>query len=183
MLKDDLILLDSFERIFRVLDEEAAALKDVKSIYAERIRQWEKEIRAYARILEEISLPARLIVEHILKLKYKAGRMAVEAENIRQKFSCIQEVRVEEFGVIRVSTGSIELSWRDEFYNYLLYPDKVELRTTDEKSTIRLFFTHDFGRHDILKFSAMAGSPKLRYIHPGLQKYFEQGQQMKNDKE
>ncbi len=77
MLKDDQILLDSFERIFRVIENETRNLKDVKSIHTERLREWEKEIRAYARILEEISLPARLIIEHILELKHKSGQMAV----------------------------------------------------------------------------------------------------------
>lgn len=173
MFDKDQILLAGFERIFRVLDNEARNLKDVKSIHVERVRQWEAEIRAYARILEDISLPARLILEHILELKYKAGQMAVEAENIIQGFSNINDVRVEEFGVIRIATGNIQLTWRDEVYNYLLYPDKVELRTLDEKTTIKLFFSHVFGRQSVLEFSAIANSPKLLYIHPTLKKHIE----------
>lgn len=173
MLKEDPILLDSFERIFRVIDSEAKILQDVKSIHAERIRQWVKEIRAYARILEDISLPARLILEHMLELKYKSGQMAVEAANINQGFSVINDIRVEEFGVIQISTGNIQLSWRDEIYNYLLYPDKVELRTIDEKSTIKLFFSHTFGKQDVHKFSAITASPKLLYLHPVLQRFID----------
>lgn len=173
MLDNDHILLDSFERIFRVLDQEAGKLKEVKSIHAERVRQWEREIRTYARILEDISLPARFILEHILELKHKAGQMAVEAENIIQGFSTISNVVVEEFGVIKISTGNIQLTWRDEFYNYLLYPDKVELRTIDEKTTIKLFFSQTFGRQDVLKFSAITASPKLLYLHPALQRYMD----------
>lgn len=176
MLKDDQILLDSFERIFRILDSEAANLKEVKSIHAERVRHWEKEIRTYARILEDISLPARLILEHILELKYKAGQMAVEAENIIQGFSIISDVKVEEFGVIKISTGNIQLTWRDEYYNYLLYPDKVELRTKDEKTTIKLFFSHNFGRQGVHKFSSVMNSPNLLYIHPILQRYIDKNQ-------
>jgi len=171
--EEDLILLESFERIFQVIQKEVLNLKDIKSIYAERVRQWEKEIRAYARILEDISLPARLILEHILELKYISGQMAVEAENINQGFSQINDVQVEEFGVIKIATGNIQLNWRDGIYNYLLYPDKVELRTVDEKSTIKLFFSHNFGRQDIYQFSAVAESPKLLYLHPTLQKYID----------
>ncbi|NLI93654.1 MAG: hypothetical protein GX434_16120 [Peptococcaceae bacterium] len=173
MIKEDLILLESFERIFQVIQNEVVNLRDTKSIHAERVRQWEKEIRAYARILEDISLPARMILEHILELKYKSGQMAVEAENINQGFSQINDVQVEEFGIIKISTGNIQLSWRDEFYNYLLYPDKVELRTLDEKSLIKLFFSHNFGRQDVHKFSEIAESPKLLYLHPTLQKFIE----------
>jgi hypothetical protein len=171
MLREDQILLESFERIFQVLKDETLNLQGTKSVHVERIRQWEKEIRAYSRILEDISLPARLILEHILQMKYKSGQMAVEAENIVQDFSGINEVRVEEFGVIKISTGNIQLAWRDGIYNYLLYPDKVELRTVDEKSTIKLFFSHNFGRQDVHKFSAVAESPQLLYLHPVLQKY------------
>lgn len=176
LLKEDQIVLESFERIFRVIENEAKNLKDVKSIHSERVRQWEKEIRAYARILEDISLPARLILEHILELKFKSGQMAVEAENIIQGFSNINDISVEEFGVIQISTGNIQLSWRDEIYNYLLYPDKVELRTIDEKSTIKLFFSHIFGRQDVHKFSSVTASPKLLYLHPVLKKYIDKNQ-------
>ncbi len=170
MHKTDQDLLESFEKIFRVLETESRNLKDVKSIHTERIRQWEDEVRSYARILEDISLPARLILEHLLKLKQKNGQVAVEAENIIQGFSAIHGVRVEEFGVIRVAAGSLNLSWRDEDYNYLLYPDKVELRTLDEKATIKLFFSHDFARQKVLYFSAIITCKNVLYIHPDLEK-------------
>lgn len=173
VLKEDAILLESFDRIFEVIKNETKQLEKVKSIHVERVLQWEKEIRGYARILEDISLPARLIIEHILELKAKAGLMSFESENIVQNFSKIHDVRVEEFGVIKISIGNIELTWRDEVYNYLLYPDKAELRTIDEKSMIKLFFSHHFGRQDIHKFSEVAQSSQLLYIHPDLQKYID----------
>jgi hypothetical protein len=170
LLDNDQILLDSFERIFRVLDQETTRLKEVKSVHTESIREWEREIKAYARILEDISLPARFIIEHILKLRQEAGQMAVEAENIIQGFSPIIDVWVEEFGVIKISTGTIRLTWRDSIYNYLLYPDKVELRTIDEKATLKLFFSHVFSKQEILRFSALKNSPNLLYIHPSMLK-------------
>lgn len=173
MLENDQLLLDSFERIFCLLDQEADALKEIKSVHAERIRQWGKEIRAYARILEEISLPARFILEHILEIKHKSGQMAVEADNIKQGFSAITEVSVEEFGVIKIRTGNIQLSWRDDTYNYLVYPDNVELRTLDEKATIKLFFSHTFGSQDVQKFAALTESSRLLYLHPALEKYLD----------
>lgn len=176
MLENDHLLLDSFERIFRVLDQERNNLIDVKSIHVERIRQWEKEIRAYARILEDISLPARFIIEHVLDLKSKAGQMAVVADCISQGFSEINGVLVEEFGVIKIYTGNIQLTWRDQEYNYLIYPDKVELRTVDEKNMIKLFFSQNFGIQDVLKFSAVTDSSKLLYIHPALQKHIDKNQ-------
>ncbi|NLO96885.1 MAG: hypothetical protein GX091_02215 [Peptococcaceae bacterium] len=169
-------LLDSFERLFKVIDQEVNNFKKVKLVYIEMIRQWEKEIRSYARMIEDISLPSRLILEHILELKQNSGQMAVEAENINQGFASINNVEVEEFGVIKISTGSIKLLWRDADYNYLLYPDKAELRTLDEKTVIRLFFSHNFGQQHIQRFAGILTSPKLLYIHPDLKKFMEQKQ-------
>ena len=177
MLDDDQVLLDSFERLFCVLEEESKKLKSIKSIHAQRIRLWEQEIRAYARIFEDISLPARLILEHVLVLKYKGGQMAVEAENISQSLSIINDVKVEEFGVITINTGNLQLSWRDNINNYLLYPDKVELRTSDEKTAIKLFFSHVFGEQEVHKFSEVTSSNQLLYIHPVLQKYIDKDQE------
>ncbi len=173
MYDDDQKLLNSFEHIFQVLNEEVNSLNEIKSIHVQRIRQWENEIRAYARILEDISLPSRFILEHILELRDKSGQMAVEAENITQGFSVINDVEVKKFGVIWISLGTIELSWRDEDYNYLLYPDKVELRTIDEKAMIKFFFPYNFSQQYVQKFSEIISSPKLLYIHPVLQKYLE----------
>lgn len=177
MLSDDQILLESFERLFCVLEDESRNLKNVKSIHAERIRLWEKEIRAYARIFEEISIPSRLILEHILELKHKGGQMAIEAENISQSLSIIHDVKVKDFGVITIHTGNVQLAWRDSFYNYLLYPDKVELRSLDEKTVIKLFFSHVFGQQDIHKFSEVTSSEQLLYIHPTLQKLIDKNQE------
>ncbi|NLM21362.1 MAG: hypothetical protein GX207_06390 [Peptococcaceae bacterium] len=170
----DLKLLDSFERIYQVINREVNNLQEVKLVYVEMIRQWEKEIRSYARILEDISLPSRLILEHILDLKLKSGQMAVEAESINQGFAPINYVGVEEFGVIKISTGSIELIWRDADYNYLLYPNKAELRTIDEKAVIRLSFSYSFGQKHLQKFAGVLSSPQLLYIHPTLEKFTEQ---------
>lgn len=174
MFDEDSKLLDSFERIYQTIDQEVNQLQETKSVYIHKIRQWKDEIRGYARILEELSLPARLILEHILELKQKEGQMAVAAESISQGFASVNDLWVEEFGVIRISTGTIELSWRDADYNYLLYPDKVELRTTDEKAVIKLFFSYNFGQQFLRKFSEVTSSPKLLYIHPDLQKYLQQ---------
>lgn len=171
MLDDDQKLLDSFERIFRLLDQETKNLTQLKCIFAEKIREWQDEIKAYGRIIEEISIPARFILEHIMILKFRSGQMAVEAQNITQGFAAIGDIRVEEFGLIKIKSGNLELSWRDELYNYLIYPDKIELRTMDEKTTIKLFFSQSFEDRDIQKFSAMKESSQLLYIHPSLEKH------------
>jgi hypothetical protein len=170
---DDQKLLTSFERIYQIFLQEVKNLQEVKSIHVEKIKQLKSEIRSYSRILEDISLPARLIVEHILELKHKSGQVALEAENVSQGFSAINSLAVEEFGVICISIGTIELTWRDEDYNYFLYPDKVELRKKDEKTLVKFFFSQDFGLQHVKKFSKILDCPQLFYIHPELRKYLE----------
>ncbi|NLP43258.1 MAG: hypothetical protein GX351_01390 [Peptococcaceae bacterium] len=176
MQEQDQKLLDSFERIFKVLKNESENLKDIKSVHIEKIRQLENEVRTQARIIEEISLPARLILEHILELKYKSGQIAIESEYINQSFSNIYDVKIEQFGLIIISTGDLELCWKDNKYNYLIYPDKVEIRNADEKSTIKLFFSRNFGRQIIYKFSAIIESSQLHYLHPTLKNYIDETQ-------
>jgi len=171
MQEQDQRLLESFERIFKVLKNEEEKLKDIKSIHIEKIKQLESEVRTQARIVEEISLPARLILEHILELKYKSGQIAVESEYITANFSSMFDVKVEQFGLIIVSVGDLRLCWRDSNYNYLIYPDKVEIRKFDEKFSIKLFFSRDFGKQIINKFSDIINSPQLHYLHPSLQEY------------
>lgn len=173
MFKDDNIILESLEKIYRVLENEIRQLQDIKSIHVLKIIEWGKEIRAYARIFEDISLPARMIIEHILELKFKAGQMAIETDNVTHNFSAIEDISIEEFGVIKISTGELHISWHDEDYNYLLYPDKVELRTADEKMIIKLFFSYNFSRQILQNFSQILHDPKVIYIHPNLKQYID----------
>ncbi|ADY56369.1 hypothetical protein Sgly_2076 [Syntrophobotulus glycolicus DSM 8271] len=168
MLQEDELLLESLERIYRALDSEISRLKQIKSIHVEKIMEIEEEIQAYARIIEEISVPARMILEHVLVLKDKSGQMAVESSNINFPFSVIRNIKIDQFGLINIQAGDLELSWRDIDFHYFFYPDKVELRSKDEKSIIKLFFSLHFGRQTIKKFSAIQKDQGVIYIHPML---------------
>lgn len=173
MQQEDELLLESLERIYRVLELETAQLKEIKSIHVEKIIEIEDEIRAYARIIEEISVPARMILEHVLVLKDKSGQMAVESSNINHNFSEIRNIKIDKFGLINIKTGGLELSWRDIDFNYYFYPDKVELRSKDEKSSIKLFFSLNFGRQTVKKFADIKKDQGVIYIHPMLNQIIE----------
>jgi len=160
--------MESIENIYIAIEGEKNKLNSIKSIHVQKINELEEEIRSYARIFEDISLAARLIIEHILEMKSKKGLIAIEAESISQNYSSIRGLELEEFGLIKVSLGDLVLTWRDQDNNYLFYPDKVELRSIDEKKSIKIFFSLEFGTQVLGKFPVLADQPNIMYFHPSL---------------
>lgn len=153
-----------------MFNQELGDIQQDSSVHIQQLSAWSEEIRAYIRLFEEISSPARLVVEHVLDLKFNDGLLGVETENIKMDRSIIDSMQIFEFGVIQVVVGNMQLSWRDGDYNYYFYPDMVELRTADEKSLIKLFFSRNFARQTQVQFAALKNLPQVIYIHPELVK-------------
>ena len=172
MREDDLIL-ECLENIHIVLEQSLKRMEKLRSVEVFQLENWAEELRSLRRVFEEISYPARLILEHIMHLRQKNGQIALEAEHISQSFSAIGTFKVEQFGIIKLRLGELEISWRDESYTYYLYPDKVELRAIDEKSAIKLFFSLGFSRQLVEKFPELARSPNVVYIHPQLEQWLK----------
>jgi len=162
------MILASLERISSVFTQSLNDIQADSSVHIQQLSAWAEEIRAYIRLFEEISSPARLVVEQILDLKFNDGLLGVETENIKMERSIIDSLQIFEFGVIQVIVGNMQLSWRDGDYNYYFYPDMVELRTADEKSLIKLFFSRNFARQTQIQFAALKNLPQVIYIHPEL---------------
>ncbi|MCL1792077.1 MAG: hypothetical protein FWG40_12200 [Peptococcaceae bacterium] len=169
-MNQDERILASLERISSVFNQELGDIQQDSSVHIQQLSAWSEEIRAYIRLFEEISSPARLVVEHVLDLKFNDGLLGVETENIKMDRSIIDSMQIFEFGVIQVVVGNMQLSWRDGDYNYYFYPDMVELRTADEKSLIKLFFSRNFARQTQVQFAALKNLPQVIYIHPELVK-------------
>ncbi|MCL1918536.1 MAG: hypothetical protein FWG14_09510 [Peptococcaceae bacterium] len=170
VLTSDEIILSSLEKISATLNLELQNLQSLNSVHLRQISVWADEVRAYTRLFEEISLPARLVVEHILDLRYNDGLLGVEAENMKQERTIIDGLQIQEFGVIQVTVGTMHLSWRDGDYNYYFYPDMVELRTADEKFLIKLFFSRNFPQQTQAQFVGLEELPQVIYVHPELMK-------------
>ena len=169
MLEEDSLLLECLEDIYLNFEQTIKKVQKVRSIHVQKLEYLLEELRSERRIFEDISLPARLIIEQLLELQYKVGQVALEAEYLRQPFSRVEAVQIEEFGIIRVKLGDVEIRWRDGNYSYYFYPDKVELRANDEKSAIKLFFTIPFNQHVLERFPEVLKSPSVVYIHPQLE--------------
>ncbi|KGK89752.1 hypothetical protein DP73_08950 [Desulfosporosinus sp. HMP52] len=171
MREEDLILLECLEDVYHTFEKALKKAHQVRSIHVQKFEQLLVEISSERRIFEDISIPARLVVEQLLESQFKVGQVAIEAERLKQSFASVAYVKVEEFGIISTKIGELEVSWRDGNYSYYLYPDKVELRATDEKSSIKLFFSISFNRQTLERFPEILISPNVVYIHPQLEKW------------
>ena len=171
MREEDVILLECFEDVYDTFEKALEKAQKVRSIHVQKFEQVLEDLRSERRIFEDISFPARLIVEQLLESQFKVGQVALEAEYLKQSFTGVESIKVEEFGIIRVKLGDVEISWRDGNYSYYLYPDKVELRAHDEKSAIKLFFSISFSRQILERFPEILISPNVSYIHPQLEKW------------
>lgn len=169
MREEDTILLECLEDVYHTFEKALKKAQKVRSIHVRKFEQILDELRSERRVFEDISIPARLIVEQLLESQFRVGQVALEAEYLKQPFTGVEAVKVEEFGIIRVKLGEVEITWRDSNYTYYLYPDKVELRAMDEKSAIKLFFSISFNRQTLERFPEVKTSPNVVYIHPQLE--------------
>lgn len=171
MREEDEVLLECLEDVYHSFEKAVKKVQKVRSIHVQKMEQLLAELLSERRVFEDISIPARLIIEQLLESQFKVGQVALEAEYLKQSFVGVESVKVEEFGLIRVKLGEVEISWRDGNYSYYLYPDKVELRATDEKSAIKLLFSISFNRQTLERFPEILTSPKVVYIHPQLENW------------
>ena len=176
MREEDSLLLECLEDVYHTFEKALKKAQKVRSIHVRKFEQILEELRSERRAFEDISIPARLIVEQLLESQFKVGQVALESEYLRHSFACVDAVKVEEFGIIRVKLGEVEITWRDGNYSYYLYPDKVELRAIDEKSAIKLFFSIPFNRQTLERFPEIITSSNVVYIHPQLETWIRGGQ-------
>ena len=171
MREEDAILLECLEDVYYTFEKAIKKAQNVRSIHVQKLERILEELRSERRVFEDLSFPARLIVEQLLETQFKVGQVALEAEYLKQSFIGVAHVKVAEFGIICVKLGEVEISWRDGNYSYYLYPDKGELRATDEKSAIKLFFSISFNRQNLERFPEILTSPNVGYIHPQLEQW------------
>lgn len=173
MREEDQLLLECIEDIHRALENSIKRISKVRSIHVTHIEEWANELRNHRRIFEEISIPARLIIEHLMDSQHKSGQVALQAGQLSQTLSSIGGIKVEQFGIIKIKLGELEVTLRDGSYNYYLYPDKVELRSVDEKSAVKMFFSLPFTQQTVEKFPEVFNSPNVVYIHPQLEQWLK----------
>lgn len=169
-----MLLLESLEDIHHVIEHSLKKISKVRSVHVHHFEEWAEEVRNHRRIFEEISMPARLIIEHLMHCRHKSGQVALETGQMTLAFTSIGSIKVEQFGMIKIKCGELETSWRDSSYTYYFYPDKVELRAIDEKSAIKILFTYAFTQQIVEKFPELIQCPNVAYIHPQIEQWSRQ---------
>lgn len=170
--KDD-IVLECLEKAHYNLEVTLKRVQKIRTVQVIKLEQVLQEFRTLRRTMEELTFPARLIVEQLFNVQLKGGQVALETEHFNQALSLVRNIKVEEFGLIKVWLGDLEISWRDRDYSYYLYPDKVELRAVDEKSAIKLFFSIPFSLQTVEEYPELLSSSNVAYIHPKLEKWLK----------
>jgi hypothetical protein len=137
-----------------------------------RLKVLEEKLTTERRLLEEVSLPCRFILEHFTTFMGKPDHTV--GFSLGQQFELgrgtINDFSIHDWGNICLMIGNFRLCWRDQDYQYLFYPDKVILRSVDRsKPEIHLFFNFAFKYSKILsEFKDVATDSQTLYCYPDL---------------
>lgn len=165
-------ILDMYEELEHILKsaENLPAFND-SSPYFCRLHTIKDKVETERRLLEEVSLPCRFLLEHFSlflgKWDYSIGFQYGQIQSGR---SILNDIKLSEWGKVILLIGNLEISWRDEDYSYMFYPDKVILRPkTVGKSDIYLYFSYAFTYSNLLhRFKDVAYDPQTSYWHQEL---------------
>jgi hypothetical protein len=169
------------QRFLSLLEDVTLALRKSKTAYQldeesdhpqlNRLHHLETLLATERRLIEEISPPCRLVLEHFTLLRDRPDQM------IRFRYDLIEAGKgsfhgfvINEWGHVTVNIGNTFIAWRDEDYQYMFYPNKIILRALDATKP-ELHFAFDFS----LKYSRLLEDfrdvpvhPHTIYIHPDL---------------
>jgi hypothetical protein len=169
------------QRFLSLLEDVTLALRKSKTTYQldeesdhpqiNRLHRLESLLATERRLIEEISPPGRLVLEHFTLLRDRPDQM------IRFRYDLIEAGKgsfhgfvINEWGHVTVNIGNTFIAWRDEDYQYMFYPNKIILRALDAAKP-ELHFAFDFS----LKYSRLLEDfgdvpvhPHTIYIHPDL---------------
>lgn len=168
----DQSILSIYEDLELVLKraENLPAFNDSSPYYC-RLHTIKDKVETERRLLEEVSLPCRFLLEHFSlflgKWDYSIGFQSGQIQSGR---SILRDIRVEEWGKVVLQIGNLELAWRDADYTYMFYPDKVILRPNAVgKADIYLYFSYAFTYSNLLQeFKDVEHDPQTSYWHSEL---------------
>jgi len=165
--------LDAYEDLARAFWQVKEMLSDVsqESPQFNRLSLIEKKLTTERRIIEEISLPCRFILEHFSTFMGKFDHtLGYRVGQFQAGRALLSDFRVEKWGKIVLNMGNVQLTWRDEDYRYLFYPNKVVLRARDRiKPEMHLSFSFTFKHSHLLEmFKDVKNHPQVEYWHDDL---------------
>ena len=168
--RQDSLALEIFEDLYYFLESKIKLLSQ-ENPQRHMLEEIQQIVASERRVLEEISLPCRFLLEHLAEQQVRGATVELETENCVQNKSPVTGIQVQEWAKIKVRLGSLDLCWRDTGSRYYFYPDKVEIRPQDERVRgFKLFFSFPFkSSHGLLnRFPSLKEDPQVSYWHPDL---------------
>ncbi len=166
MLCEDLQeVLNKFRNKMHWSDDEDLALQ-------KRLAQIAGAIDSERRLIEEIGLPGRFVVEHFTQILGEVNySMGLQYRELKSSHGPLNALSVGQWGTITAKIGNVEVSWRDQDVQYMFYPDQVVVRPKDSvEDEITFFFSLSFkyAPARLKKFQAVKDDPQTAYWHESL---------------
>ncbi|MCL1848437.1 MAG: hypothetical protein FWF83_02030 [Clostridiales bacterium] len=136
-----------------------------------RFRHLEELAASERRLIEEVSPPCRLILEHLSTFIDQPDRsVSIKYGQIMYSHGDFLGFTINEWGHVTLKIGNCRLTWRDDEYRYMFYADKIVLRANDiQKPEISLSFTFSLKYSKLLEgFPDVPGHPQTAYYQPDL---------------
>jgi len=136
-----------------------------------RFHQLEEALASERRLLEEISPPCRLVLEHLSIFWDQPDRsIGISVGQFRYTNGSYQGYAINEWGHVTLKVGNCRTTWQDSEYQYLFYPDRIVLRAYDiQKPEITISFNFSLKYSRLLEeFRDVPGHPQTAYCQPDL---------------
>ena len=136
-----------------------------------RFRYIEETVASERRLIEEISPPCRLILEHFSTFLDQPDRcVGIRYGQCSYSNGDFLGFTINEWGHVTLKVGNCRITWRDDEYQYMFYSDKVILRANDiQKPEITLSFSFSLKYSKLLEaFRDVPGHPQTAYYQADL---------------
>ena len=136
-----------------------------------RFRYLEEIVASERRLIEEISPPCRLVLEHFSTFLDQPDRgIGIRYGQSSYSNGDYLGFTINEWGHITLRIGNCRITWRDDEYQYMFYSDKVILRAYDlQKPEISLSFAFSLKYSKLLEeFRDVPGHPQTAYYQSDL---------------
>ncbi len=137
-----------------------------------RLARVRERIELERRLIEDISRPGRLLVEHfsmfLENMDYSVG---FATDNIKAGRGILNHVKIGEWGTITLAVGSASITWRDADVGYMFYPDRIIVRpreSAQDDITIDFSYSFKYDKEQLKSFSDVAEHEQTLYWHKGL---------------
>lgn len=131
-----------------------------------------ERIETERRLIEDVSMPCRFVVEHFTwlldEMEYTIG---FQFRDVRSGRGLLNNIKVGPWGTVTIKVGDVDVSWRDHEALYMFYPDKVIIRQRDSADDdITLYFSYPFkyALQVLRDFQQVQDDPQTLYWHEGL---------------